>query len=138
MLRWACFSIDSLPQCTSKVCSGAAHWLRTGAGSSSGVELFEVDAEWHRQDVGSVDAVELLAGERGGAHDRVVVASRAPVCGIGDDAGESLRKDLSDKAIQALVGDHHRRHGPSASPRTQRPQREPVGHFEGIRIELLE
>ncbi|BDH59043.1 hypothetical protein MTP03_39820 [Tsukamurella sp. PLM1] len=105
--------------------------LRRGAGGPEGVE---VDSERHRLDVGRLDAGELLAGERGGADDRVVAAGRAEV----RDVGRPLRRAgdaEGDHAVEALVADHDRADAARLGPRPHAAQGEAVGDLETVGAE---
>ena len=102
------------------------------------VKLIEVDTQRHGQHVRCVNPVELRAGERGRAHHRVVVRGGPPVCEIRDAAGDATWKYLPDKAIQALMRDHHRGDAVSAAPTAERPQRQPVRHLDGVRRQVFQ
>ncbi len=102
------------------------------------VELVEVDTQRHRHDVRCVDAVELLAGERRRAYHRVVVGGGPAVGDVGDRPRHAGRKYLSDKAIEAFVGDHDRGHVVSAAPSAQRSQGQPVRDLQCVGRELFE
>ncbi len=80
------------------------------------MKLVEVDAQRHRDDVRSVDAVELLARECRRADDGVVVRGCSAVGLVGDHARQPPWKELSDKAIKALVRDHHGGDGRACGP----------------------
>jgi hypothetical protein len=95
-------------------------------GTAAGMKLVEVDAQRHREDVRCVDAFELFARERGRAHHGVIARGGAAVCGIGDRTRQARRKYLSDKAIEAFVGDHDGGHVVSSAPPAQRSQGQPV------------
>jgi hypothetical protein len=102
------------------------------------VKLIEVDTQWHGQYIRRVDSVEFLAGETGCAHHRVVVCGGPPVRIICDAARDAAWKDLADKTIQALVADHHSADAAFAAPTAERAQRQPVGHLDGVRRQVVQ
>ena len=83
------------------------------------MEGLQVHAQWDGDDVGRADAVEFFARESGGAHHGVVVSGRARVGEVGEASRGSTRKYLARKAIQALMGDHHRPGTMFAAPTAQ-------------------
>ena len=102
------------------------------------MKLIEVDAKRHRDHVGGVYPVELFAGERRRTDDGVV-ARRGPAVGrVCDRSRGSSRKDLSDKAIEPFVGDHHGRNVVPPAPAAEGTQRQPVRHLERIGCELFQ
>ena len=102
------------------------------------MELLEVDAERHRHHVARADAIELRPGETGRADHDVVVGGGPPVRDVGDRPGESPWQQLSCQAVEALVGDHDRRHAVCPAPLPQRAQRQPVRHLDGVGFQALE
>jgi hypothetical protein len=102
------------------------------------MELVEVDTERHGHDVGYVDAVELFAGEGRRADHRVVAGGGPAVGRVGDRARHARRKYLSEKTIQAFVGDHHGRHVVPPTPAAQRSQGETVRYLQRVGRELAE
>ena len=105
-------------------------------GPPAGMELVEVDPEWHRDHIRGMDPVELFARERRRAHHGVVALGGAAVGGVGDRPGRAGRKYLPDKAIKPFMGDHHGGDVAASAPFAQRPKCQPVRHLEGIRCQL--
>ena len=83
------------------------------------MEGLQVHAQWDGDGVRRPDAIELFAREPGGAHHGVVVGGGAPVGEVSELSRGSTRKYLARKAIQALVGDHHRGGAVFAPPPAQ-------------------
>ena len=54
------------------------------------------------------------------------------------DARQAARKYLSDKAIEAFVGDHHGGHVVPSAPPAEGPQRQPVRDLQRVGRELFE
>jgi hypothetical protein len=79
----------------------------------------QVHAERDRGDIRRADAFELLARETRCADHGVIVGRGAGVGEVGELPRGSVRKDLTHKAIEALMGDHHRRDAVFAAPRAQ-------------------
>jgi len=102
------------------------------------VEGFEVDAEWHGDDVRRTDALELRPRETCGAQHSVVVGRRAPVGEVGDPARQRAGQDLAGQPVEPFVGDHHRADPATHAPRSQRAESEPVGHLDGVGSQLFE
>ena len=86
---------------------------------SARVKCLQIHTQWDGDGVRRADPVELFAREPRGAHDGVVVGGRAPIGEVRELLRGPMRKYLSHKAIQALVGYHHRPGAVFAAPRSQ-------------------
>ena len=90
------------------------------------VKLIEINTERHGQYVRGVNPVELFTGKCGCAHHGVIVRRGAAVCEICNGSGDGTRKYLSDKTIEAFVGNHHGGDIVSPAPAAERPECESI------------